>query len=111
MNKALDEIRNMLIIQMNKLSKKLGDTSDPEIAGAIFNEMQEVNHRLNLVQRLIFIDESDLIEKRVPALRESNRKLLEELSNLGRITKFVNAVTSFLKIVDEVIDIAKLVPV
>ena len=69
--------------------------------------MQEVLHRIIVVQRLIFTDEANKISFAVDKVNAANTTLQKDLSDIKGITDLVKTVTAFLTLVDTAIDLAK----
>lgn len=107
MNKTLQEIHDMLLDQHNVLSKQLGRTVDPDTADKILTEMQEILHRIDIVQRLLFRQTSALLDSTLPKIQAANNDLTKAIQSIGKVADFLTSVSNFLKFVDEAIDIAK----
>jgi hypothetical protein len=106
-NPDLDSVHDALVDQVNALSEKLGDTSDPDLAQAIVTEMREVTHRVDIVQSLLFTAASNKIASRAADVKTASNDLTKSLDQITGVTSFVKDVTTFLTIVDKAIDLAK----
>jgi hypothetical protein len=106
-NTDLDQLHDMLIAANEQLNSSLDDNDDPDIAKATITEMREVLHRIDLVQSLLFTAASNDITTAVAKVANANALLTKSLDSITSVTKLVNAVTSFLTLVDQAIDLAK----
>jgi inorganic triphosphatase YgiF len=107
MNTTLQQIHALLIAQHTALSQLLDETEDPDTARTILTEMQEVLHRINLVQNLLFEKASDELDALLPGIQRANTALTTSLGDIANIAGFLSAASSFLQGVDEAIDLAK----
>lgn len=106
-NTDLDEVRDELVAANEQLKKSLDTMTDPDLAQAAVTEMGEVLHRIDLVQSLLFTAASDKIAVAVAKVHDANTALTASLSSITSVTSLVKSVTSFLTLVDKVIDLAK----
>lgn len=109
MNDTMKAIHGMLCAQHNALAKKLEDETDPAKAQAILTEMQEILHRINLIQRLLFIESSKNLDNMLDKITDASAALTEEIRKIGKVVDFVKGVSQFLSYVDKAIDLAKTV--
>ena len=107
MNTTLQQIQTILITQHTALSQLLGQTTDPDADQKILTEMQEVLHRINLVQNLLFKQASDELTALLPAIQQANKDLTASLGDIADVAGFLSACSSFLQGVDQAIDLAK----
>ena len=107
MNKTLQELHNMLLARHTELSQKLGGITDPDKAQTIIMEMQEVLHRIDLVQNLMFRQSSQQLDATLPGITKANDALAKSIQTIENIGAFLTATANFLKYADEAIDIAK----
>lgn len=107
MNPTLKQIHDMLLAQHMALAHALDDASDPDNAKAILLEMQEVLHRINLTENLLFAEESKELDAMLPAIKQANDALTASLQNIANVASFLASVSNFLKGVDQAIDLAK----
>ncbi len=108
MNQSLRDLQVLLAGQVQELSRRLDDVSDPGQAQAILGEMQEINHRLTLVGGLLFREQSQQLEKKVEAVRQAKGRVDQALQEISRLADFLKAFSEFLALVDKAIDCAKL---
>lgn len=107
-NQSLRDLQVILTNQMQELSRSLDSVSDPGQAGAILGEEQEVNHRITLVGSLLFRQQSEELEAKVDTVRNATSKVEQALQDISNVADFLNAFSSFLGLVDDAIDCAKL---
>jgi F0F1-type ATP synthase delta subunit len=109
MNTTLQQIQSALLAQHAALSQALGQTTDPTTAKAILGEMQEVLHRINLVQNLLFTAASQQLTNLLPGIAQASSALTAALKSISDVTGFLKAASSFLQAVDQAIDLAKII--
>ena len=107
MNNDLQNLHNMLLSQHAALAEMLGDETDPDMAKAILTEMQEVLHRIDLVQNLLFQETSAQLQSAVAQIQHADGALTQALGNVKSVSDLVEATSQFLTYVDTAIDIAK----
>jgi hypothetical protein len=107
MNLTLQQIHSMLLAQQNALSQALDETNDPARAKTIVMEMQEVLHRIDLVQNLLFTESSKKLEGTLSGINKANKALSASIKGIDDLAGFLNSVSNFLKAVDQAVDIAK----
>src|ERR1035441_346593 len=107
MNQTLQELHSMLLARHTEMSESLDGITDPARAKTIIMEMQEILHRIDLVQNLLFRQSSQELDAKLPGITKANDALVESLQSIEDIGAFLNATANFLKYADEAIDIAK----
>ena len=107
MNTSLKQLHDLLLTQHRVLSEKLGQETDPDKAQAILMEMQELLHRIDLVQDLLFRQTSAQLESAVSKVQKADGALTQALKNVSDATALITATGQFLTYVDAAIDIAK----
>ena len=107
MNDTLKQIHEMLLARHNALADALGDQADPAKADAILTEMQEILHRIDLIQGLLFRQSSNALENTLANITRANKELARAIKSVDDVASFIKSVTGFLKFVDQAIDIAK----
>jgi hypothetical protein len=108
MNETLRDIHGMLLDQHDALSKRLGKTTDSQTARSILIEMQEMLHRIDLVQGLLFRQTSEALESTLADIQQANQRLSVAIETMEDSTEFLKSAASYLETVDRAIDIAKL---
>lgn len=106
-NESLRDLQSTLIRQLKKLHDSLDDVTDANLAQTITREMAEVNHRIAIIGGLIFTSESQELVDKLDAVKKAARKVNTAIANLKKLQAFLDAVSEFLGLVDEAIDIAK----
>ncbi|HJX25205.1 MAG TPA: hypothetical protein VJ252_03550 [Chthoniobacterales bacterium] len=107
MNKSLKEIHDLLVAQVNSLSDAIDETSDIAVAKQLLVEMQEVVHRVNVTQNLLFTKASAEIDACLPQIRSADSTLKQSIASIQNVAKALNQVTELLTYVDQAIDLAK----
>lgn len=108
-SKDLSSIHGDLIQLNKKLLASLSKSKDSALSDAIVTEMREVVHRIDLVQKLIFTQQADDISTAARQIDKANALAVNNLNQITTVTALVNTVTSVLGLVDEAIDLAKVV--
>jgi len=98
----------MLLAQHVALAETLGQTTDPDTAKALLMEMQEVLHRINLVQNLLFNEGSESLDAKLPAVSKASNDLSKALKSVDDLTEFLGSAANFLQSVDQAVDLAKM---
>ncbi len=73
----------------------------------ISTEIQEIAHRIILTQNLLFLDDSKELEDRINDVKSSSAELSTAIENIKEATDVINAVSTYLAVVDRAIDLAK----
>jgi hypothetical protein len=108
MNTALLILQDTLAKQNQALRKRIVETDDPAVAQALLNEMTEVSHRIQLVGSLLFAAQSEELDDAVDKVKGAVTKVNKAIAKLGDVTKLLGAISKFLGLVDDAIDVAKL---
>lgn len=106
-NATIEQVHGMLVARMSDLSAALGKTTDPVKGDQIWLEMQEVMHRVNVSQNLLFAASSKELHGFLPGIQAANTALKESISQIGEVSKIINGTTQFLSVVDQALDLAK----
>jgi len=110
-NETIRGIHVLLVKRVDTLSTQLGGTTDPSVAQGIVLEMEELVHRINLLQKVMFAGASAQLDLLVPAVEEADAELADALEDVEKIALFIKAAAKLLAKVDKVVDLAKtLVP-
>src|SRR5947209_3344033 len=104
MNPTLQQIHAMLLAQHNALAQRLDATTDPDQAKVILMEMQEVLHRIELVQNLLFSESSKKLDGTLPGIKQANDDLAQSIQGISNLADFLKSASAFLKGVDQAID-------
>ena len=107
MNPTLKQLHDLLLARHDALSSQLGREADPAKAKAILTEMQEVLHRIDLVQGLLFRKSSQDLDSCVAQIKQVDANLGKAIQSIKKVADLVKAMGEFLKVVDQAIDIAK----
>jgi hypothetical protein len=107
-NRNLRDLQTILINQMIELSRSLDSVSDPAQAAAIVGEEREINHRITLIGSLLFCQQSKELEEKVQAVRDAKSEIERAIEDISHVKDFLSAFSNFLGLVDEAIDLAKL---
>jgi hypothetical protein len=106
-NPSVEQLLQMLQNQHAALYTKMGTVTDPKMGQAILQESQEVLHRINLTQNLVFIAVAAKVTAAVGDVKTADEKLTNDLHSIAEITEFINRMSTYLGYVDKAIDIMK----
>ncbi|HUJ09856.1 MAG TPA: hypothetical protein VL171_07500 [Verrucomicrobiae bacterium] len=107
MNLTLKQLHDLLLARHNALSDQLGHEADPAKAEAILTEMQELLHRIDLVQGLLFRQSSQKLDDCLARIKKADDALGQATQSIKNAADLVKSMSEFLKAVDEAIDLAK----
>jgi uncharacterized protein with PhoU and TrkA domain len=97
----------MLVKQVSNLSAALSNTTDPKIAKTLLLEMQEVTHRVDISQNLMFAEETKELQSYLPNIKAASTTLQKSIDQIGQVASIITATTKFLNVVDQALDLAK----
>ena len=97
----------MLVKQVSNLSAALSNTTDPKIAKTLLLEMQEVTHRVDVSQNLMFAAETKELQSYLPNIQAASTALQKSLDQIGQDASIISETTKFLNVVDQALDLAK----
>lgn len=106
-NKDIASIYQSLCQQEDSLQAQLETTTDPKQAGVIATEIQEIAHRITLVQNLLFLADSAQVAAAVPGIEGAAKQLAAAAGRIQDVTAFLKSVSDYLACVDDAIDLAK----
>ncbi|RAK67530.1 hypothetical protein [Phenylobacterium kunshanense] len=105
-----------LVALQHDLSDVLDDLIDAQeraqtadAVRAIAREIAEVNHRITVAGQLLFKRQTEQITEAVLAIQEERAALDEAIADIEKVGAFIRTVSSFLGLVDQALDLAKLV--
>ena len=107
MNKTLKEIHDLLVAQVDSLSKAIDQTNDHNVAKQLLMEMDEVVHRVNVIQNLLFRQDSAELDSELKNIKAANDDLNKAIKSIKNAADVVAKTTEVLKYVDKAIDLAK----
>jgi hypothetical protein len=107
MNKTLKEIHDLLVAQVDALSKAIDQTDDHDVAKQLLMEMDEIVHRVNVLQNLLFRHSSAELDNDLVNIKTANDDLNKSIKSIKSAADVVTKTTEFLKYVDQAIDLAK----
>jgi hypothetical protein len=107
MNNTLKQIHDLLVVQVSNLATALSNTTDPDKAKQLLVEMQEVTHRIDISQNLLFAKTSKELEDCLPEVIAANKALENSIHQIGQVSTIINDSVELLKVVDQALDLAK----
>jgi hypothetical protein len=106
-NDDMETIQAEAIKRFNQLQSILDDTTDYDLAQSVVMEMQEVNHRITLAGSLLFAAQSQALAAKADLVSSASRKAQRDLRDFANAKDVMDAITGFLGVVDQAIDLAK----
>jgi hypothetical protein len=107
MNDELKKLHEILIAQHQALYDKLDTVTDPAVARTIVTEMQELLHRVDVLQGLLFRETTTRLKRSMSKIGKADTALDKDLQNAKSAADYVKSVSKFLVFVDQAIDLAK----
>lgn len=108
-NPDLASLHTQLISVVDKLNAAFGRAKTKPEAIAILDEIIEVNARVNALGRQLFTQQTAAITRGARKVADAMPEIEDAIRRSEELKNFVQGVTKFLKTVDAVIDVAKLV--
>ena len=107
MNQDLLQLHAQLLAQHQALYEKLDEATDATGARTIVTEMQEILHRIDLVQGLLFRETTDALQSSLQKVDAADTELTDALNSVSAAANIVAGVSQYLAVVDQAIDLAK----
>jgi hypothetical protein len=107
MNQDLKQLHETLMAQQQALYDKLDTTTDPNLAKSIITEMQEILHRVDILQGLLFKETTASLSSSLQKVDSADTELTAALKTAQSAADYVKGVSNFLGFVDKAIDLAK----
>ena len=107
-NSTIVALYNSLCTQQEALSAAIQKATDSKLADAIATENFEIMHRMVVTQNLLFQADSPALQESVKAVTDASPQLQTAIRNIQTVTDVVNDVSCYLTLVDEAIDLAKI---
>lgn len=107
MNDTLKQIHDLLVAQVDALSNAIDQTDDTNAAKQLLLEMDEVTHRINMTQSLLFRAESSELDDYLSQIKKANQALTKSVNSIKSVADVMQKTTTFLTYVDQAIDLAK----
>jgi hypothetical protein len=108
-NPDLTELHAMLGDIVDALVLKQEEATDPAIIKAIGDEIRETLFRVTNVQKARFKSQTDKVSAAVAKVKEAEGDLNAAMDEIDHINKFIKTISSFLGLVDKVIDLVKII--
>jgi hypothetical protein len=108
-NATLAQTHKELIGLIVDLNAALTTATTLEQVEAILNEITEVNHRISLIGRLLFKQNTEAMTKAAAKVSGAIGETRKAIKKLDDIKAFAKSIASFLGFVDKLIDLAKVV--
>ncbi|MFA6045615.1 MAG: hypothetical protein WC718_11575 [Phycisphaerales bacterium] len=106
-NQSIRDIQSSLVKRFAQLQKLLDDATEINEAMAIFREMQEVNHRITLAGSLLFAQDTSALSDKAAGVAKASNQAAKAIRDAAEFRQALAAITDFLTLVDDAIDLAK----
>jgi len=106
-NNTLQAIHDLLVADVGALSEAYDTANDSNLASAISTEIGEITHRINLLQRLIFVQQSAKLDGMLPKIQTADAQVNVAIKTASKAADVINGISTFLGYVDKAIDFAK----
>ena len=108
-NPDLVQLHAQLVVVVQRLDAAIGDAMNAGQISAISDEITEVNARVTNIGRQLLRKQTATITRLVGEVTAAIRDVEQTIAEVDDLKVFVNGMTDFLKLVDQVVDAAKLV--
>src|SRR5258708_313585 len=88
-NSDLETLHATLVQVHDILHQRLGQATDPRVAQALLTEMQEITHRIDLVQTLLFAQTTAAITSAIGDIQSATANLNASLASIQTATAIV----------------------
>ncbi len=106
-NPDLQQLQTQLSEVMDKLNDQLGQATTAPQMEALANEIAEVNHRITITAQLLFHAQTQAITDAVADVQAGTADVNKAIAEVANLVKFLDAMSSFLGLVDKALDLAK----
>ncbi|HWW00222.1 MAG TPA: hypothetical protein VNZ64_11045 [Candidatus Acidoferrum sp.] len=107
MNQDLLQLHAQLLAQHQALYERLDEVTDATAAKIIITEMQEILHRIDLVEGLLFRQTTGALQESLQKVDAADTELTDALSSVNAAADIIAGVSKYLAVVDQAIDLAK----
>ena len=107
MNEDLLQLHAQLLAQHQALYEMLDEATDAAGARTIVTEMQEILHRIDLVQSLLFRQTTSALQQSLQQVDAADSELTDALDSFNTASDIVAGISKYLAVVDQAIDLAK----
>lgn len=105
----LSELHKLLGRVLDDLVRQQEESVDPDTIRALAREIREVTFRIGMVQQLLFKQQTAALVAAVDKVNAAKQQLSDAIADIENVNKFIKTISSFLGLVDKVIDLAKLI--
>ena len=95
MKDPLKQIHDLLVDQIDNISAAMDTNTDPAISKSLLLEMNEMTHRLNIVENIMFTGTSKTLEGYLSQINAANETLAKSIKRIENVATFVNDATEF----------------
>jgi hypothetical protein len=92
------------------LWNRFNDSDDGSERVALHQEMQEVFHRMQIAQNLLFRAQTAALARQADAIRGATQALRTQIKSLKKVSQVITKISKYLGLVDTLLDAAKMLP-
>lgn len=107
LNNDIQDQHDTLVAAVSTLSDRLSVTNDPTEAKKIGVEMQQLTARINLLQSLLFVQETTTISQQTQSITSAKAQLDKDVETQASWTNVVNDLNAMVAAADTTIQVAK----
>lgn len=108
MNIALMQTQDRLVKTHARLRERLRQEDDAQVRRALLNELTEIMARVQMVGAVLFAEQSAQLDAKAAAVKIATTKVNKAIRDMQSMRDLLDAISGFLALVDEAIDLAKL---
>jgi cob(I)alamin adenosyltransferase len=108
-NPDLKAVHTALVRLVERLNASIGDAATSAEVRVITDEIADVTSRVNAVGRQLLTQQTDAITKASEEVNAALAEIEKVIEKFDNVQAFVEGVTTFLRVVDKAIGVAKLV--
>ncbi len=108
-NPDLAKLHSDLVALVATLDRAVGKATTKSQVIALLDEISDVNARVNMVGRQLFTQQTAEITKAAGTVEAAIPDIEKAIADLDKLQDFINGMTKFLKLVDQVLAVAKVV--
>jgi hypothetical protein len=108
MNGQIKQLHQELLERNRQLFDLLSETADIQKREAIQREMEEINFRVMMAQKLLFKQTTAAIDSQLNTVAAASQDLEKSITRIQKTKDLIKSIGKFLGLVDKVLDLVKL---
>ncbi len=102
------QTQDRLVKTHARLRERLRQEDDAQVRRALLNELTEIMARVQMVGAVLFAEQSVQLDAKAAAVKIATTKVNKAIRDMQSMRDLLGAISGFLALVDEAIDLAKL---